>query len=191
MYHVPFRCNVTGATSTLPVAPAVPPVWCEGEPAACTKGAKQMLYWNQRDGNNIEVSGWDLSGGHKSPAYNAKCGFTDGAQNDIFLPSPAGSEGARRQAPALASKSAIASAIASSSAATAPNAGSSVAAGPTSPTLRSGSRAWHPSHLPIIPGGSCRRGTGCRGKRLDALPSVSSVKRISTAHRHRHNCHTF
>ncbi|KAJ3716737.1 hypothetical protein DFJ43DRAFT_1043287 [Lentinula guzmanii] len=35
-------------------------------------------------GNNIEVSGYDLSGEPKSPAYNAKCGFADGAQNDIF-----------------------------------------------------------------------------------------------------------
>ena len=78
MYHVPFRCTVTGAISNAPVAAAVPPVWCEGDPSSCIKGAKQMLYWNQLDGNNIEVSGWDLSGGHKSPGYNAKCGFADG-----------------------------------------------------------------------------------------------------------------
>jgi len=88
MYHVPYRCNVTGSTSHTPVAAGVPPVWCEGDPSACVKGAKQMLYWNQRDGNNIEVSGYDLSGGHKSPGYNTKCGFSNGAQNDIFESSP-------------------------------------------------------------------------------------------------------
>lgn len=37
-----------------------------------------MLYWNQASGNNIAVSGKDLSGKAKSPAYNAKCGFADG-----------------------------------------------------------------------------------------------------------------
>ena len=119
MYHVPFRCNVTGSTSHNAVAAGVPPVWCEGNPSACVKGAKQMLYWNQLDGNNIEVSGYDLSGGHKSPGYNAKCGFSDGkpcdetahfipmqvfqiadisglcigAQNDIFVTGSSGSGG--------------------------------------------------------------------------------------------------
>ncbi|KAG6909396.1 hypothetical protein DXG01_000697 [Tephrocybe rancida] len=84
MYHQGFKCKVTGATSTNPVAVAKPPVWCEGDSSKCTTGAKQMIYWHQLDGNNINVSGQDLSGQPKSPAYNQKAGFPDGAQNDIF-----------------------------------------------------------------------------------------------------------
>jgi hypothetical protein len=78
MYHQPFKCKVTGATAFAPVAVAKPPVWCEGDPSKCTKGAKQMIYWNQQDGNNIDVSGMDRSGFPKSPAYNSKLGFPDG-----------------------------------------------------------------------------------------------------------------
>ncbi|KAH6919310.1 hypothetical protein BKA70DRAFT_1249801 [Coprinopsis sp. MPI-PUGE-AT-0042] len=84
MYHQAFRCRVTGATSTTPVAAPQPPVWCEGNPDACTKGAKQMVYWNQAEGNNIYVDGFDNSGGHKSPGYNGKCGFWDGSLNVSF-----------------------------------------------------------------------------------------------------------
>jgi len=84
MYHEPFRCKVTGATSTAPISTPKPPVWCEDDPSKCVKGAKQMIYWNQLDGNNIEVDGYDLSGGHKSPAYNTKCGFPDGEYKRVF-----------------------------------------------------------------------------------------------------------
>lgn len=78
MYHTGYKCNVTGATSTVPVAQAQAPVWCEDDTTKCVQGAKQMLYWNQAEGNNIEVDGYDLEGSHKSPAYNNKCGFADG-----------------------------------------------------------------------------------------------------------------
>ncbi|KAF8227927.1 hypothetical protein L208DRAFT_1365571 [Tricholoma matsutake] len=78
MYHTAFKCNVTGATSTVSLATPKPPVWCEGNPSQCTKGAKQMIFWNQLDGNNINVTGYDLEGNHKSPAYNNKCGFPNG-----------------------------------------------------------------------------------------------------------------
>jgi len=84
IYHQGFKCKVLNAKSTIPLASPKPPVWCEDDPSKCVKGAKQMLYWNQLEGNNIEVDGYDLSGSHKSPAYNEKCGFADGAQNDIF-----------------------------------------------------------------------------------------------------------
>jgi len=84
MYMEAIRCNVTGATATKPVAAAKAPVWCEDNQSKCVKGAKQLIYWNQLDGNNIETSGFDLEGEPKSPAYNTKCGFPDGAQNDIF-----------------------------------------------------------------------------------------------------------
>ncbi|KAF7298383.1 hypothetical protein MKEN_01363000 [Mycena kentingensis (nom. inval.)] len=84
MYHLPYRCKVTGATATKAIGTPKPPVWCENDSGSCTKGPKQMIYWNQKDGNNIEVDGFDAAGDHKSPAYNSKCGFSDGAQNDIF-----------------------------------------------------------------------------------------------------------
>ncbi|KAG6833711.1 hypothetical protein H0H93_013111, partial [Arthromyces matolae] len=54
MYHQGFKCNVTGATSTTPLAVAQPAVWCENDQSKCVKGARQMIYWNQLDGNNIE-----------------------------------------------------------------------------------------------------------------------------------------
>ena len=79
MYMEPIKCNVTGATSTTPVAPGKAPVWCEDDQSKCVKGAKQMLYWHQQDGNNIETEGYDLAGSPKSPAYNMKCGFKDGS----------------------------------------------------------------------------------------------------------------
>jgi len=91
MYMTGWKCKVTGATSTTPVAAAQPPVWCEDDQSKCVKGSKQMIYWNQQDGNNMEVTGYDLSGAQRSPAYNTKLGFADGAQNDIFGGSGSGS----------------------------------------------------------------------------------------------------
>lgn len=78
MYMEALRCKVIGATSTTPVAPAKPPVWCEGDESKCTAGSKQLIYWHQKEGNNIEVDGYDLAGWHKSPAYNSKCGWANG-----------------------------------------------------------------------------------------------------------------
>ncbi|KAF8162702.1 hypothetical protein B0H34DRAFT_834971 [Crassisporium funariophilum] len=88
MYHQPFKCRVSGSTSNTAIAAPKPPVWCEGNPGACTKGAKQMIYWNQNEGNNIQVDGYDQSGSFKSPGYNGKLGFNEGAQNDIFAGAP-------------------------------------------------------------------------------------------------------
>ncbi|KAJ3765688.1 hypothetical protein FB446DRAFT_759897 [Lentinula raphanica] len=85
MYHLGYRCKVVGQTGNAAVASGQAPVWCEDDTDRCVKGAKQMLYWHQLDGNNIEVEGLDLAGNHKSPAYNAKCGYKNGAQTDIFL----------------------------------------------------------------------------------------------------------
>ena len=78
MYHQPFKCRVTGSKSNTPLATPKPPVWCEGNPGGCTKGAKQMVYWNQNSGNNVHVTGWDLNGDQKAPSYNSKMGFSDG-----------------------------------------------------------------------------------------------------------------
>ncbi len=78
MYMFPYKCMVTGSTSTTPLGKPVPPVWCENDQSKCISGPKQMLYWHQADGNNIDVNGWDVSGSPKSPGYNAKCGFKHG-----------------------------------------------------------------------------------------------------------------
>lgn len=90
MYHVPFKCKVTGATSNKVVGTPNPPKWCEDNTSACVTGPKQMIYWNQLEGNNIEVEGFDLHGQNRSPAYNNKLGFKDGAQNDIFVSTTTG-----------------------------------------------------------------------------------------------------
>ncbi|KAE9409025.1 hypothetical protein BT96DRAFT_807357 [Gymnopus androsaceus JB14] len=90
MYHEAIRCNVTGATSTTPVGTPKAPVWCQNDTSACVTGPKQMLYWNQASGNNIEVDGYDLAGAPKSPAYNSKCGFSNGEvlDNTFYRDSP-------------------------------------------------------------------------------------------------------
>jgi len=85
MYMLPLRCKVTGLTGNAAVASATPAVWCEDNPSNCLTGAKQMVFWNQLEGNNIEVSGTDLAGDPRSPAYNSKLGFANGAQTDIFM----------------------------------------------------------------------------------------------------------
>ncbi|KAF8959239.1 hypothetical protein BDZ97DRAFT_1402066 [Flammula alnicola] len=84
MYMQPFRCKVTGKTGNAAVSPGTPPVWCEDNQSKCVAGAKQMVFWNQLEANNVAVSGNDLSGDAKSPTYNSKMGFTSGAQTDIF-----------------------------------------------------------------------------------------------------------
>ena len=48
MYMHGFKCQVTGATSTVPVAPAKPPVHCADNPNTCVQGAKQMIAWNRK-----------------------------------------------------------------------------------------------------------------------------------------------
>ncbi|KAJ7174151.1 hypothetical protein C8R43DRAFT_1084853 [Mycena crocata] len=78
IYMEGFRCKVVGTTGSAGLAPAVPPSWCEETPGNCTIGARQMIFWNQLDGNNIEVEGYDLHGSPKSPAYNAVLGFAEG-----------------------------------------------------------------------------------------------------------------
>ncbi|KAJ7306921.1 hypothetical protein DFH08DRAFT_901384 [Mycena albidolilacea] len=85
MYMQGYRCKVVGQTGSAAVAPASPPTWCEDTPTNCTTGAKQLVYWNQQDGNNIFVSGSDSRGFPKSPSYNSVLGFNEGPQTDIFL----------------------------------------------------------------------------------------------------------
>ncbi|KAJ7078020.1 hypothetical protein B0H15DRAFT_1025980 [Mycena belliarum] len=85
MYMQGYRCKVVGKTGSAALAPAAPATWCEGAPGSCTKGARQMIFWHQLDGNNIDVSGSDSHGDPKSPAYNSVLGFAEGAQTDIFM----------------------------------------------------------------------------------------------------------
>jgi len=73
-----FKCIVTDATSTAPLSKAQPPVMCTDDSSQCVQGAKQMIVWNQLTGNNIQTTGSD------TPAYNTRCGWSPGAQNDIF-----------------------------------------------------------------------------------------------------------
>lgn len=69
MYHLGYRCKVVGQTGDAAMASGKPPIWCEDDPDRCVQGAKQMLYWNQLEGDNIEVEGYDLARDPKSPAY--------------------------------------------------------------------------------------------------------------------------
>ncbi|KAF5320701.1 hypothetical protein D9619_002173 [Psilocybe cf. subviscida] len=84
MYMQPFRCKVVGDTGNAAVRPGVPPVWCEDDPSKCIVGPKQMIFFNQLEGNNVQVDGFDLSGDNRHPTYNNKMGFSSGAQTDIF-----------------------------------------------------------------------------------------------------------
>ena len=71
------KCIVTGSTSTRQLAVAKPPVYCEDDRSKCVKGAKQMIFYQQVDGNNVKNP-------PKIPTYNSRMGYSDGAQNDIF-----------------------------------------------------------------------------------------------------------
>ncbi|KXN82218.1 hypothetical protein AN958_02909 [Leucoagaricus sp. SymC.cos] len=150
MYHQAFRCRITGAHSTTPLADPKPPVWCEGEPDKCTKGAKQMLYWNQQDGNNIVVSGLNLAGQPKSPAYNMNTGFADGAQNDIFAgpsSSNGGSNNSNNNTPRPTNSSPAGPPHASPTSST-PYPRTSVAAIPQAPVSNTVSASTNPSAVP-------------------------------------------
>lgn len=179
MYHQAFKCKVTGATATAPVAVGKPPVWCEDNPSKCTKGAKQMIYWNQQDGNNVQVSGQDLSGMPKSPAYNNKLGFPDGAQNDIFEPpSNGGGSGSGSPGPSPGSGSGAGS--------------SSSAPSPTTPSQPHGSTTGVPvpaapsPSTPAAPGSHTGGGSGeCPPKRRKRSTVSKKKKRATAQHRRR------
>ncbi|CAF4962578.1 unnamed protein product [Rotaria sp. Silwood1] len=53
MYMQGHKCIVTGSTSTKKLAVAKPPVYCENDRSKCVKGAKQMIFYFQKDGNNV------------------------------------------------------------------------------------------------------------------------------------------
>ncbi|TFK35612.1 hypothetical protein BDQ12DRAFT_635058 [Crucibulum laeve] len=82
-----FKCNVTGSTSTVPVAKSQVPRRCgadtdnqklQSAPGNCTYGAKQPFYWFNLERNNM------FEGAFSPPVYNDLYNFLDGAQDDIF-----------------------------------------------------------------------------------------------------------
>ncbi|KAF2020131.1 hypothetical protein BU24DRAFT_448473 [Aaosphaeria arxii CBS 175.79] len=80
MYMERFDCEVINAKDdALDLAKAQAPVYCEDDQSKCVKGAKQMLAWHQETGDNI------VAPNGLTPNYNAKCGFANGAQTDIFV----------------------------------------------------------------------------------------------------------
>lgn len=109
IYMQGFKCQVSGATSTTPLAKAQPPAQCEDDASKCVTGAKQMIVWNQLTGNNV----FPKNG--QTPAYNARNGFKPGAQDDIFAGAPAGP---------------VSSSVASNSFPTSPSASASVTVSP-------------------------------------------------------------
>ncbi|KAF5600822.1 hypothetical protein FPANT_2051 [Fusarium pseudoanthophilum] len=79
MYMQNHRCKVTGSTSTKKLGKPKPPVYCRDNPTKCVPGPKQMMAWNQAEGNNVNPPNG------KTPTYNQRMGFMDGAQDDIFV----------------------------------------------------------------------------------------------------------
>ncbi|KAG8836044.1 hypothetical protein FRC17_010508 [Serendipita sp. 399] len=88
IYFHPYRCKVVGNVGNKRLSTAKPAAWCEDDATKCVKGAKQQIIWNQLEGNNLVTTGNQLDGRPKAPGYNPKMGFFDGAQNDIFEPTP-------------------------------------------------------------------------------------------------------
>ncbi|GFZ45114.1 hypothetical protein JCM24511_02840 [Saitozyma sp. JCM 24511] len=110
IYNVMYRCNVSGSTNDASVVgTGKVPTYCEDAPWNCTSGPKVPMYIYQADGNNLVDNG-------QRPTYNARYGFADGAQNDIFT-SGGASGGTNSTAPASKSSNTSASAVVSSSAA--------------------------------------------------------------------------
>lgn len=87
MYMNGFQCQITGATGTSALAQPQLPRRCgadkryneAGNPQNCTYGAKQPMYWLQKERNNM------FEANHMPPLYNDLYGFADGSQDDIFV----------------------------------------------------------------------------------------------------------
>ena len=88
MYMQAFRCQVTGATSTVGLAAPKPAVYCGDDPSKCVKGPKQILSWNQKENNTFSMNGKPYSV-DQAPGYNDKCGFHDGTLFYVSITSSA------------------------------------------------------------------------------------------------------
>jgi hypothetical protein len=76
MYMAGYKCQVTGATSTAPLAlPVKPPIYYGDDATKCVKGAKQMMAWNQATGNNVSPPNGI------SPAYGTIMGYSLGTNS--------------------------------------------------------------------------------------------------------------
>jgi hypothetical protein len=82
VYMGGYKCNVTGATSTVPVGTAQPPVYCGNDSSTCQAGPKQMIIWHQQEANNV------FSPAGVSPGYNMKNGFASGKRSHHTLNQP-------------------------------------------------------------------------------------------------------
>ncbi|EPQ54007.1 hypothetical protein GLOTRDRAFT_26627, partial [Gloeophyllum trabeum ATCC 11539] len=87
MYMNGFKCNVVDPLSTVPIAKSKVARRCgadpqngkpHADPSNCTYGAKQPLYWLQKERNNMH------EGYYSPPFYNDLYNFKEGAQDDIF-----------------------------------------------------------------------------------------------------------
>lgn len=78
MYTNVYRCRINGGFPGKPGANPMPrpqpPRACRGSPELCTKGAKQMVFFGQKEGNNVPGVGH----------FNTDFGFAEGAQKDIW-----------------------------------------------------------------------------------------------------------
>ncbi|KAH9058370.1 hypothetical protein EDB87DRAFT_923260 [Lactarius vividus] len=165
MYMNGFQCNMEGAVSTTPLPPAQvarrcgddPDLGHPANPANCTYGPKQPLYWYQKEGNNM------FEGTYTPPLYNDLYNFRDGAQNDIFQPGnsstqPSGTttttSGTPTPTPVL-DKTPLGGAVPSSSSSSTTSSSSPPAPPPSSPAPPSSSSpAPPPSSLPAPPSSS-------------------------------------
>jgi len=81
IYMTPFQCRVTNARSdakAVDVAKARPPRKCYN-PATCTMGPRNPMYWKNLERNNMHEPSW------YAPSYSTLYGFPEGAQKDIFV----------------------------------------------------------------------------------------------------------
>ncbi|KPI34779.1 uncharacterized protein AB675_10192 [Cyphellophora attinorum] len=80
MYMQPYKCRVSNNGPAKKLAKAQPPTYCVDDASKCVKGAKQMIVFNQLEGDNTGFNG----GWGWSPGYNERNGYESGAQEDIF-----------------------------------------------------------------------------------------------------------
>lgn len=204
-----YACNITGATSTVPLAKPQVPRRCGADndpelvkPAApknCTYGAKSPMYWDQKEQNNM------FEGTHAPPLYNDLYGYKDGAQNDIFVDSVL-PEMDWEGAPKTGSLKAVAGIFPSGGSAPAPPANSDPSPSSPSSTPSSTPKAGTPSESasasspkPTAKNGSgstvnssnppkkCKRSPGAQKmKKRSFVENLVQHKRRSSRRSHRH-----
>ncbi|KAF8436810.1 hypothetical protein L210DRAFT_999208 [Boletus edulis BED1] len=100
VYFMAYKCKVIpDSSSPKTIGTPKAPVWCKDDPNQCVQGPKKIMVWNQQEGNNIDPPGFEPIAPHykNTPVYNERCGFQDGAQNDIFVSSSGHSKRANKR----------------------------------------------------------------------------------------------